>query len=135
MTKIGIVGSRRRDTEEDFEQCKKIFLSIYKEGDEIVSGGCPRGGDRFAEILAKKYGIPIKIYFPNWEKHGKAAGFVRNTCVAEDSDILIAVAAPDRKGGTENTIHKAEKMGKKIVLVPSPNSTNDSDFDPSSLLI
>jgi predicted Rossmann fold nucleotide-binding protein DprA/Smf involved in DNA uptake len=141
MTKYGIVGSRRRDTEEDFKQCEKIFLSFYKEGDEIVSGGCPKGGDRFAEIIAKRYGIPIKIYFPNWDKHGKAAGFVRNTKIAEDSDIIIAVAAADRTGGTEDTIKKAEKLNKKIVIVPplsstsnSNTATSDSDIDISSLL-
>ena len=65
MKKIGIVGSRRRNTEEDFEQCEKIFLSIYKEGDELISGGCPKGGDEFCFQIAKKFGIPIKIYFPN----------------------------------------------------------------------
>lgn len=135
MTKIGIVGSRRRDTEEDFRQCEKIFLSLYKEGDEIISGGCPKGGDRMAEVIAKKYGIPIKIYFPNWEKHGKAAGFVRNTKIAEESDVLIAIVASDRAGGTEDTIKKADKLGKKIILVPPLNSVSDSNFDPSSLPI
>ena len=135
MTKIGIIGSRRRDTVEDFDQCEKIFLSIYKEGDEIVSGGCNKGGDRCAEIIAKKYGIPIKIYFPNWTKHGKAAGFVRNTKIAEDSDVLICVVASDRTGGTENTIKKAEKLNKKIIIVPPLNTTKENDFDPSSLNI
>lgn len=137
--KFGIVGSRRRNAEEDFKLCERIFLAFYKEGDEIVSGGCPNGGDRFAEIIAKKYGIPIKIYFPNWEKHGKAAGFVRNTKIAEDSDTIIAVSHADRKGGTEDTIKKAEKLGKKIIIVPPisnviVDNSSDSDVDISSLL-
>jgi len=138
MTKIGIVGSRRRNTEEDFKQCEKIFLSIYKEGDEIISGGCPKGGDEFAFQIAKKYGIPIKIYFPNWEKHGKAAGFVRNTKIAEDSHVIIACAHSDRRGGTEDTLKKAEKLGKKIIIVPSfepsPSKISDLNLDISSLL-
>ena len=45
MKYIGIVGSRRRNTEEDFQIVKKELLSIYVVGDIIVSGGCPKGGD------------------------------------------------------------------------------------------
>jgi hypothetical protein len=47
----------------------------------------------------------------------KAAGFVRNTKIAEECDVLIAVVASDRLGGTEDTIRKAEKLGKQIILV------------------
>lgn len=53
MTKIGIIGSRRRNSEDDYIQLEKKFLEIFKNGDEIVSGGCPKGGDHFAEIIAK----------------------------------------------------------------------------------
>lgn len=114
---FGIVGSRRRDSEGDFRQCEGIFLSLYRDGDRIVSGGCPKGGDRFAEAIAKKHQIPITIYYAQWEKHGKSAGFVRNTNIAEDCDTLVAVVAKDRTGGTEDTIRKAKNLGKRIVIV------------------
>ena len=117
MKRIGIIGSRRRDSDADFQKCLDAFGTVYEDGDRIVSGGCPKGGDRFAELIAKARGIPIMIYYPNWDKYHKAAGFVRNTNIAEDSDVLIAVVAEDRTGGTEDTIKKAEKLGKKIVLV------------------
>ena len=114
---IGIIGARDRDSQDDFNKCKEIFLKHYQEGDYIVSGGCQYGGDRFAEIIAKKYGIPILIYYPNWEKYGKSAGFKRNGLIAHRSDILVAVVKPDRKGGTEDTIQKAERENKHIILV------------------
>lgn len=117
MKRIGIVGSRRRDAHDDFTKCLSVFQSIYDEGDRIVSGGCPKGGDRFAEVIAKKLGIPITIYYPNWDRDGRGAGFKRNTSIAEDSDVLIAVVAEDRTGGTEDTVKKAKKLGKKILLV------------------
>jgi hypothetical protein len=129
MKTIGIVGSRRRDSDEDFELCKIIFDSIYKKGDTLVSGGCPKGGDRFAEVLAKSYSIPIKIHYPDktkldpdkLKKSFKWAyaeiNFARNTLIAQDSDILLAVVADDRTGGTEDTIKKAEKLKKRIVIV------------------
>jgi len=117
MKTIGIIGSRRRDTNQDYDLCIKTFCGLYQPGDEIVSGGCPKGGDSFAEIIAKKAQIPIKIYYAQWNKLGKGAGFARNTNIAEDCDILIALVAADRTGGAEDTIKKATKLGKTIILI------------------
>lgn len=101
---IGVIGSRRRSKHNDFALVKKAVLAIYKEHDTIVSGGCHSGGDAFAEEIAKGMGMSILIHYPNWSKHGKAAGFVRNVLIADDSDVLVACVAEDRKGGTEHTI-------------------------------
>ena len=114
---IGIVGSRKRDTQEDLEACRKVFLSIYKEGDKLVSGGCSRGGDRFCEIFAHEYKIPIRIHYADWDNEGRAAGFIRNTLIVEDANVIIAVPQEDRVGGTEDTIRKAGKMNKSVILV------------------
>ena len=113
---IGIVGSRSRNSYLDYQLVEKTFLGIYREGDRIVSGGCPQGGDRFAEVLAKKYQVPITIHYAQWQKYGKAAGFQRNGDIARDSDILIACVANDRTGGTEDTIKKFKELDR-IVLV------------------
>jgi hypothetical protein len=114
---IGIVGSRRRDTLKDYELVKDKFLEIYKYGDTIVSGGCPKGGDRFAEMIASSFNIPIIIHKADWGK-GRGAGFVRNTYIAEDSEVLIACVSADRTGGTEDTIKKYLKLKKnRLILV------------------
>lgn len=113
MKKIIIIGSRRRDSYKDFLSTKCVFLTIYKEGDMIVSGGCPKGGDKFAEILADMYDVPKKIFKAKWRKDGKYnkyAGFERNTLVAEFGNVMIACVAPDRAGGTEDTIRKFQKF-------------------------
>lgn len=106
MKKIGIVGTRRRDSIEALKVVEKDFFEIYEEGDWIVSGGCSKGGDRFAEVIAKKFGIPILIFYPNWDKYKKGAGFVRNLEIAKNSDVLIGCVSMDRTGGTEDTIKK-----------------------------
>lgn len=111
MKAIGIIGSRRRNSRGDFLAVEKCFLSLFQEGDIIVSGGCPKGGDRFAEILAKRYRAPISVYRPDW-KLGKHAGFLRNSNIAKASHVLIACVASDRRGGTEDTIKKFNKLGK-----------------------
>lgn len=106
---IGIIGTRRRDTSEAYKKVHDAFFEFYKEGDWIVSGGCPKGGDRFAEKIAKDYGIPILIFYPNWKNLGRGAGLARNSDIARHADVLIACVAHDRKGGTEDTIKKYQK--------------------------
>jgi len=132
MKTIGIVGSRRRDSESDYRKTCECFNEIYEKGDKIVSGHCPQGGDRFAERLAHILGLTeenggLILHKPEWDKFGKGAGFVRNTFIAEDADILIAVVAEDRKGGTEDTVKKTLKLGRDVVLVPQVPL---EDFDP-----
>ena len=107
MKVIGIVGTRRRDEPKDIEhKIIEAFFNVYEEGDWIISGGCPEGADRFAELVAKVNQIPIMIVYAKWKKYGKVAGFIRNTYVAEHADILIACVSEDRTGGTEDTINK-----------------------------
>jgi len=107
---IGIVGSRRRNTEEDFYKVYDQFTQLYKSNDIICSGLCPAGADYFAVLIAKKFKLET-LWFPaNWDKHGKAAGFIRNTDIAKASDILIACVHIDRTGGTEDTIKKFIKF-------------------------
>jgi predicted Rossmann fold nucleotide-binding protein DprA/Smf involved in DNA uptake len=135
MKTIGIVGSRRRDSDYDYQETRKLFDLYYEEGDRIVSGHCPKGGDRFAEIIAAELGLTEKnggliLHRPEWNKYGKGAGFVRNTYIAEDADILIAVVAADRTGGTEDTIKKALKMGKRVVYVVAGPLACSEEFDP-----
>lgn len=145
MTKIGIVGSRRRDTPEDKDKIRQTLLRIIgnacqmncvidrdiKENFVIVSGGCPKGADKFAEELNDELGFPNKpiIHYPDkskldpvlMRKNPRAAfaviNYARNTLIAEDSDILIACVAPDRKGGTEDTIKKYLKLGKDALIL------------------
>ena len=118
MKTIGIIGTRKRNKQSDLNAIKDAFVEVYEDGDQIVSGGCSQGGDHFAEVLARARQIPIKIYYAEWAKFGRSAGFQRNGLIAADSDILIACVAPDRSGGTEDTIRKFLILGKtKLILV------------------
>ena len=113
---IGVIGTRKRDSAKAFYKTFKTFKKIYKKGDSICSGLCPEGGDRFAVIIAEIYRLPKDkiIWFPaDWEKYGKQAGFIRNGDIAKTSDVLIACVAKDRKGGTEDTIRKWNKLHSK----------------------
>ena len=126
--RIGIIGTRRRNTRSDYNAVWDVFFEYYnrKRKDWIVSGGCPEGGDAFAEKIAKDYGIPMLTFWPRWYPDGKfnkGAGFERNTSIAIYSDILIACVHEDRTGGTEDTIKKylkiceAKNKTERLILV------------------
>ena len=118
MKKIGVVGSRRRSVYSDYTKVREAMINQYIEGDYFVSGGCKEGADSFAEIVARELGATIVIHHADWKKQGKKAGVIRNTRIAEDSDILIACVSEDRSGGTEDTLSKYLKLGKdQLVLV------------------
>lgn len=113
---IGIIGSRRRNDRSDYRAIKEALLDVYDDGDIIVSGGCPKGGDRFAEEIAKEFGLSILIHYPKWRVYGKKAGLKRNGLIARDADILIVCRAPDKTGGTEDTIKKYKELGKNTLI-------------------
>ena len=108
--KIVIAGSR---TITDINILLKVIkLSGYKitEQDEIVSGGA-RGVDTLAEIYANDKGIPIKIFKPDWNKYGKAAGVLRNCEMAKYCDVGIVIHNGSR--GSMNMIKNLIKFNKK----------------------
>ena len=127
MYKIGVVGSRRRNEQSDYGAVKAAVVEIMAEHPDeeciLVSGGCKQGADSFVwRISADLNLLPPCEHLPAY-KPGSAYFVVvkalkaRNTKIAEDCDILVATPAEDRKGGTEDTITKAEKFEKEVRLV------------------
>jgi len=125
---IGIIGSRRRDGPEAYKAIWHEFRKWYEPGDKICSGGCLEGGDRIAEVIAGRLNLteenggliihrpePIPKGSPRWA-YAKA-NYKRNTFVARDSHVVIATVAPDRTGGTEDTIRKFLKFGKDPIYM------------------
>ena len=75
----------------------------------IVSGGA-KGADSLAAAIARAIGLPLIEHPPDWDKHGKAAGFVRNQLIVQDADVLVAFFGPgDETKGTNHTIRMARK--------------------------
>jgi hypothetical protein len=40
--------------------------------------------------------------------------YARNQRIVDDSDLIVAFVAPDRTGGTEDTIRRAKRAGKPV---------------------
>jgi len=116
--KIGVVGSRKRTD----KQSVVDFINSLPPGDIVVSGGC-QGVDTWAAETAIFRGMERPIVFKpdltgcvyKWQYTERY--YARNRRIAEECDILIAFVSPDRKGGTENTIKAAQKLGKEIIIL------------------
>lgn len=81
---------------------------------EIVSGTA-RGADKLGEKYANEVGIPVKRFPADWNTHGKAAGPIRNTEMAQYADMLIAFWDGKSKG--TNHMIRTARMHKLITHV------------------
>lgn len=83
---------------------------------EIVCGDA-RGADELGKWYANEMGLPFKVFPPDWSKHGKAAGPIRNQQMADYADALIAFWDGKSKG-TRDMIDKAraKKLDIQIIL-------------------
>lgn len=104
--RLGIVGCRYFNNWEKFSAFMERYEKEYGLPDEVVSGGAA-GIDTLAERWAKEKSIPMRIFFADWNKYGRAAGPMRNTEIANNIDLLLAF--PSAKSvGTYDTIRKSK---------------------------
>lgn len=108
--KVIIAGSRFITDKEAVKHA--IELSKF-DITEVVSGNA-RGVDVVGEAIAEEMGIPIKRFLPDWGKHEKAAGPIRNSEMVKYADALIAVTA--KTPGTCDTITKALNSDLKVYI-------------------
>lgn len=76
--------------------------------DEVLTGGAA-GADNLAARWAQSRSVSIRIILPDWNKHGRAAGPIRNQQLIDLKPDLV-VAFPGGKG-TADCVAKAEKAG------------------------
>ena len=105
--KIAIVGSRKLTI--------KLEDYIRVEVKEIVSGGA-RGVDLCAAEYARKNGIKLTEFLPQYERYGRRAPIVRNKEIVDYADEVIAFW-DGRSRGTLSVINYAKKVGKPIRIV------------------
>lgn len=79
---------------------------------EVVCGGAP-GVDSIGAKLARERNIPVTMFPADWNKHGRAAGPIRNRQMADYAQALVAVW-DGLSPGTKNMIHEAQSRGLKV---------------------
>ena len=82
--------------------------------DLIIHGGA-RGVDSLAGEVAQNSGIPVKVVKPDWNKHGKKAGILRNKEMVDEADAVIAIW-DGKSRGTKHSIDYAHSKGKPVYV-------------------
>ena len=117
MKHVAIVGSRSRTDPQTVER----LVAELPADTVIVSGGAP-GPDTWAEEAARRRGLPVHIFRPDLED-ARSQGQVtrrnhrRNQRNLDAADEVIALVAPERRGGTEDTIRRAERKGIPVTIL------------------
>ena len=105
--KVAVVGSRSIFTTD--------IGAYISDEDEIVSGGAI-GIDSCAAEYAKKNGLKLTVFLPQYEKYGRAAPIVRNKKIVDYADKIVAFWNGKSKG-TLSVIKYAEKTGKQCEII------------------
>jgi len=93
------------------------FEDLLKEGpiERILQGGAV-GADHWCALEAARRGIKVFEYPAEWEKYGRAAGYIRNEeMIKENPDVVLAFQVDNSKG-TQHTIDLAREKGIKVIV-------------------
>lgn len=104
----------------DFHDYNSLLIAVARSGrviTEVVSG-CAKGVDALGEKWGHDHCVPVKKFPADWDKHGKAAGPIRNRQMAEYADALIAIW-DGKSRGTKNMIETATKLRLAVYVHPA----------------
>ena len=117
--RIIIAGTRRFN---DYRLLRRILSEAAgtypKEQLEIISGGA-KGADGLGELFAERNNLKLTRFPADWNRHGKAAGPIRNRQMAEyaGKDGLLVAFWDEESRGTRNMIETAEECGLFLRVV------------------
>ena len=109
---LAVVGSRSYATNSlASRKAEEIIEAEIEKGYDVLTSGGASGPDSWGKVVADKLGIDTKIFYPNWNKYGRSAGFKRNKdIIAYSSMVLIFWDGESR--GTSHDIDLCKEMGK-----------------------
>jgi hypothetical protein len=113
--KLIVAGGRDFDYFETLSIELDYLRGLLTEEVTIVSGTA-KGADSMGEKYAEQEALDVVKFPAYWNKHGRAAGYIRNSEMADYSDILLAFWDGESKG-TKHMIDLAIKKGLMVKVV------------------
>ena len=111
MSTLAVVGSRSLSHNTDAKRKAMGILTrglaAHPEITTVVSGGA-HGPDRWGQLVAYENNLSFKLHKPDWNHHGRKAGFIRNELIVQDADLLIAFW-DGLSAGTQHDIELCKK--------------------------
>lgn len=93
------------------------YLREYRADLEIVSG-MAKGADHFAWLFSHHYDLVCHQFPADWEKHGRAAGPIRNQQMIDEGQPDLVIAFPGGKG-TADMVRRAKAAQIDVIEVPN----------------
>ena len=103
----------------------RVLDSIVKAGDVIISGHAT-GADTLGEQYAKEHGLSCELHPADWNRHGRAAGPIRNEEMAKVADRLVAFW-DGKSSGTKSMISLAKKYKLEVLVFDYAGNRIDED--------
>src|SRR3990167_6985013 len=88
------------------------ILEQQPAGSVIVHGGA-RGADQMGGNIAKGLGFAVEEYPADWQRNGRAAGYMRNKQMVDSKPDLVLAFSYRSSKGTAHTIDLARQAGIK----------------------
>lgn len=117
MRKVLVTGSR------NLEYGARVDLALWAQARlaggldqlQVIVGDCPTGADLHAREFCARHKVYLWTFVANWNKHGKAAGPIRNAeMVAGGADVCLAFPREGSKG-TIDCIQRAKAAGIPVI--------------------
>lgn len=110
--RVLVCGSRHFN---DYELLERTLETL--DITTIIEGEA-RGADRLARRYAERRGLDVLPFPALWDKHGRAAGPIRNTQMLVEGrpELVVAFRGPNSRG-TQNMINQAEKAGIEVRII------------------
>ena len=112
MTRVLVCGGREYVDYQRLWNMLDAFHRAYKIG-VLIHGGA-RGADTLAGGWAAARKIQTSVFYANWAKWGKTAGFVRNQTMLDEGKPDVVVAFPGGTG-TADMVRRATQAGVTVL--------------------
>ena len=100
-----------------YNEERELFYKTISEipGIDLIIEGGAKGADAMAAEYARNHGIRFATVNPNWDRHGKAAGPIRNADMLDLNPTMV-IAFPGGRG-TANMVKQARDAGVEVIEI------------------
>ena len=114
--KVAVIGSRTFHP-------GNIDVFLPKGTDTIISGGA-MGADQAGQEAARRNGLKLIVYYPDYKRYGRGAPLRRNAHIIRDADLVL-VFWDTQSRGTLAALELAKKAGKEVRIITQGELEHD----------
>jgi hypothetical protein len=95
---------------------KALGALILHPEDAVIIHGAARGADKMGANWGFNHGAAVEAYPADWDRHKKAAGFIRNQAMLDVGKPDVVLAFPGGNG-TADMVRRARAQGVIVIVI------------------